>query len=283
MHEFQLRAVSFYQTEQFYRTPDLHLAAADDPTPFRKVPIPDDTSLGTFGGEATLLLRSAWAPPKAPGGREYAAGTLLAAPLEHVMQGDWSAATVLFEPHADGSTSLQAHTYSYCGRTCYSDTAYSLWLYLRCCRATRPRPTTWYLRRVATYVPSSAFGGTGPQAGAMRLAAAAAAAAAEAAAVEAAEEGGQVRSGARCWCRTFTRPRSPSCRPCRSASQRAVKRILLLPSGCYCSFTFLLLLTVQAQVREALRRHRKVVFFAHHQARTLQPYFTLWRASILCM
>ena len=108
VHEFQLRAVSFYQTEQFYRTPDLRLAAADDPTPFRKVPIPDDTSLGTFGEEATLLLRSAWAPPKAPGGREYAAGTLLAAPLKHVMQGDWSAATVLFEPHADGSTSLQA-------------------------------------------------------------------------------------------------------------------------------------------------------------------------------
>jgi len=26
---------------------------------------------------------------------------------------------------------------------------------------------------------------------------------------------------------------------------------------------------VQAQVREALQRHRKVVFFAHHQARTL--------------
>ena len=128
VHEFQLRAVSFYQTEQFYRTPDLRLAAADDPTPFRKVPIPDDTSLGTFGEEATLLLRSAWAPPKAPGGREYAAGTLLAAPLEHVMQGDWSAATVLFEPHADGSTSLQAHTY--CGDTCCGYAAYSLWLYL---------------------------------------------------------------------------------------------------------------------------------------------------------
>ena len=127
VHEFQLRAVSFYQTEQFYRTPDLRLAAADDPTPFRKVPIPDDTSLGTFGEEATLLLRSAWAPPKAPGGREYAAGTLLAAPLEHVMQGDWSAATVLFEPHADGSTSLQAHTC--CGDTCCGYTAYSLWLY----------------------------------------------------------------------------------------------------------------------------------------------------------
>jgi len=110
VHEFQLRSVSFYQSEQFYRKPDLQLSAADDPTPFRKVPIPDDTSLGTFGQEATLLLRSAWAPPKAPGGREYAAGSLLAAPLEQVMKGDWSAATVLFEPHADGSTSLQGYS-----------------------------------------------------------------------------------------------------------------------------------------------------------------------------
>ena len=75
------------------------------------MPIPDDTTLGTFGEQATLLLRSTWAPPKAPGGREYAAGTLLTAPLEQVMRGDWSAATVLFEPHADGSTSLQARTY----------------------------------------------------------------------------------------------------------------------------------------------------------------------------
>ena len=33
--------------------------------------------------------------------------------------------------------------------------------------------------------------------------------------------------------------------------------------------TTLPLLAVQAQVREALQRHRKVVFFAHHQARTL--------------
>ena len=59
VHEFQLRALSFYQTEQFYRRPDLRLAAADDPTPFRRVPIPDDTTLGTFGEQATLLLRSA--------------------------------------------------------------------------------------------------------------------------------------------------------------------------------------------------------------------------------
>ena len=33
--------------------------------------------------------------------------------------------------------------------------------------------------------------------------------------------------------------------------------------------TTLPLLAVQAQVRDALQRHRKVVFFAHHQALTL--------------
>mmetsp|Transcript_22710 Transcript_22710/g.53946 ORF Transcript_22710/g.53946 Transcript_22710/m.53946 type:complete len:233 (-) Transcript_22710:402-1100(-) len=38
------------------------------------------------------------------------------------------------------------------------------------CRATRPRPTTSSSRRAATCVPSSASGGTDPQAGATRLA-----------------------------------------------------------------------------------------------------------------
>ena len=36
--------------------------------------------------------------------------------------------------------------------------------------------------------------------------------------------------------------------------------------------TTLPLLAMQAQVRDALQRHRKVVFFAHHQARTLRTH-----------
>ena len=43
-----------------------------------------------------------------------------------------------------------------------------------------------------------------------------------------------MRSGARCWCRISTRPRSPSCQPCRLASQGAVrKQVLLLTSEVY--------------------------------------------------
>jgi len=107
VHEFQLRAISFYATQQWYRSPDLSKTAGDDPTPFRKVPVPDDTTLGTFGDQATLLLRSAWAPPKA--GREFAAGTLLSAPLASVLDEDWSQATPLFEPDLAGTTSLQSY------------------------------------------------------------------------------------------------------------------------------------------------------------------------------
>jgi prolyl oligopeptidase len=107
VHEFQLRAISFYATQQWYRSPDLSKTAAEDPTPFRKVPVPDDTTLGTFGDQATVLLRSAWAPPKA--GREFAAGTLLSAPLASVLDEDWSQATPLFEPDAAGTTSLQSY------------------------------------------------------------------------------------------------------------------------------------------------------------------------------
>ena len=75
---------------QWHRTPDLSLRAHADKTPFRKVPLPDDTTISTFGDQATLLLRSEWSPPNAPGGRSYPAGTLLSAPLTDVMDEDWS-------------------------------------------------------------------------------------------------------------------------------------------------------------------------------------------------
>ena len=109
-HEFRLRQISFYKSEQWYRSPDLSKAAPDDPTPFVKLELPDDVSIGTFGDQATLELRSAWAPPRAPGGRTYPAGTLLSAPLGDVLRADWSRATALFEPAADGSSSLAGVT-----------------------------------------------------------------------------------------------------------------------------------------------------------------------------
>ena len=105
-HEFQVRQISFYKSEQWYRSPDMSKAAPDDATPFIKLDIPNDVTLGTFGDEATLELRSEWAPPRAPGGRAYPAGTLLTAPMKDVATGDWSRCSVLFEPAADGSNSL---------------------------------------------------------------------------------------------------------------------------------------------------------------------------------
>ena len=140
VHEFQLRAATFYQTEQWHRTPDLSKLAHEDPTPFRRVPIPDDTTLGTFGDQARLELRlqhtvmygcngcthpvlmdtygdqallelrSDWYPPGAPGGRSFAAGSLLTAPLDQAMDSDWSGVTALFEPDARGATSLQGYS-----------------------------------------------------------------------------------------------------------------------------------------------------------------------------
>ena len=168
---------------QWYRSPDLSKSAAEDETPFVRINVPGDTSVGTFGPEALLELRSEcvrammtqcypwtilpmpsplsrasakheragacaqrrcsdcaqngisdsnatyffvrrllvsdyscegfvcrWAPPNAPGGKKYAAGTLLAAPLADVLKSDWARVTPLFEPSADGSTSLQARS-----------------------------------------------------------------------------------------------------------------------------------------------------------------------------
>jgi prolyl oligopeptidase len=106
VHEFQLRSPSFYTTEQWHRTPDLTKAAHEDTTPFTRVPVPDDASIGTFGDQATLMLRSEWAPPKAPRADTYPAGSLLVAPLKDVLQSDWSKAQALFVP--DESTSLRA-------------------------------------------------------------------------------------------------------------------------------------------------------------------------------
>ena len=89
-HEFRLRQKTFYSSEQWYRRPDMSKSACEDLTPFTKLDLPDDVSLGTFGEQATLHLRSSWSPPKAPRQEAYPAGTLLVAPLADVVKGDWS-------------------------------------------------------------------------------------------------------------------------------------------------------------------------------------------------
>ena len=68
------------------------VSAADEPTSFKPVPIPDDAQLGTFAGSALVALRTDWQPPGAPGGATFKAGALIAAPMDAVMREDWSGA-----------------------------------------------------------------------------------------------------------------------------------------------------------------------------------------------
>jgi len=124
VHEFQCRAITFYTSKYWHRTPtDLaSVSAVEDPTPFKEVPVPDDVaSLTTFGHALMFTLRSPWAPPGAPlytdpEGREqaeYPAGCLLAAPMAAAMDNDWSQLTALFVPTAAASLEAQAATKNY--------------------------------------------------------------------------------------------------------------------------------------------------------------------------
>ena len=58
-------------------------------------------------------LRTAWAPPKGPEGRAFPGGSLLAAPLDAVMDEDWSGLTCLFEPTPSASLQSQSGTKNY--------------------------------------------------------------------------------------------------------------------------------------------------------------------------
>jgi len=105
-HEFQRRSLTFYTSATWYRSPkDIKtLSAADDDTPFVRVPIPDDASLGTFGKTALVTLRSEWTV----GGATYTSGAMLSLDLKKCVAGDFSDVSVLFEPTP--SRSLEAAT-----------------------------------------------------------------------------------------------------------------------------------------------------------------------------
>jgi prolyl oligopeptidase len=67
VHEFQLRSITFYTSEYLYRGLTQEsiktVSAADEGSPFAKVPIPEDASLGTFADSALVTLRTDWQPP----------------------------------------------------------------------------------------------------------------------------------------------------------------------------------------------------------------------------
>jgi len=115
VHEFQLRSITFYTSKYWYRElsrEGIRSTSADaEPAPFAPVKIPEDAELGTFANSALVSLRTAWTPPGS--GKEFAAGSLLAAPLESVMREDWSGVTPLFEPTAARSLRERTETKDY--------------------------------------------------------------------------------------------------------------------------------------------------------------------------
>lgn len=111
VHEFQVRAITFYTSSYKYRKmPSAeHVwssSAAEESIPFVPVPIPEDAEISTFADCALITLRSSWKPPGSV--VEYAAGAYLAAPMDDVIADTWSRVVVLFAP--TDSTSLEDKT-----------------------------------------------------------------------------------------------------------------------------------------------------------------------------
>jgi len=119
-HEFQVRSITFYTSTYWYRSlslDELSSKTADDTSlpEFKQIPIQEDASIGTYGNDAMISLKSDWSPPgyKKKGADDgvdevLPAGSLLVAPMTDVMNEDYSKATCLFTPTS--SRSLQSKT-----------------------------------------------------------------------------------------------------------------------------------------------------------------------------
>jgi len=94
-HEFQHRSLDFYHSAKWYRKADpaqsAVIAASNE---FVRIPVPDDTGVGTFGDAAVLTLRSDWKLEN----RTFKSGSLLSLKLSDCVAGDFSNLQVLFEP-----------------------------------------------------------------------------------------------------------------------------------------------------------------------------------------
>lgn len=113
-HEFQVRQITFYTSKYWWRSltlEELTSTTADQETKeFREVPIPEDAGISTFGNEAMVTLRSDWSPPGYDDDDSLLlpAGSLIAVPMEDLMDENWSKATCLFKPTS--TRSLQSTT-----------------------------------------------------------------------------------------------------------------------------------------------------------------------------
>jgi prolyl oligopeptidase len=94
--DFVGRAVDFYRSEKFLRTPNGGLVRID---------VPEDARTSTHRDWLLIRVRSPWTVA----GTEYAAGTLLAANFDAYLEGRREL-TVVFEP--DAHTSLEAYTWT---------------------------------------------------------------------------------------------------------------------------------------------------------------------------
>ena len=115
VHEFQLRTITFYTSKYWYRRLSAHairsVSADAEPTPFEEVKVPEDAKLSTFASAALVELRTDWQPPGCS--VAFKAGSLISAPMDSVMKGDWSKVRALFEPTPSRSLNDKTETRDY--------------------------------------------------------------------------------------------------------------------------------------------------------------------------
>jgi prolyl oligopeptidase len=115
VHEFQLRSITFYTSKYWYRQLSARairsVSSDAEPTPFEEVKVPEDAKLGTFASAALVELRTDWQPPGCS--VTFKAGSLISAPMESVMKGDWSKVKALFEPTPSRSLNERTETKDY--------------------------------------------------------------------------------------------------------------------------------------------------------------------------
>lgn len=113
IHEFQLRSITFYTSQYFYRALSVegvkNVSADVEEVQFREVPIPEDAELGTFGNTALITLRS----DLTVGDTTFKAGSLVSVPMPELMEENWTNAVALFVPTPSRSLSSSTETKDY--------------------------------------------------------------------------------------------------------------------------------------------------------------------------
>lgn len=95
-HEFRHRALDFYHTAKWYRKGDPGKGAGDivNGQRFKRIPVPDDASVGTFADAALVTLRSDWEIA----GKTFPSGSLLSLRIDDCVEGRFGDIQTLFMP-----------------------------------------------------------------------------------------------------------------------------------------------------------------------------------------